>query len=68
MIGSCKFINDKKDITSIYQKHPVNRWVIIEVAHSTFPNAIKIKPDQIAFRIEGRTAPNCHQWYDWYLW
>ena len=40
-----KFINDEKDVFSIHHDISAETRVVVDIAHRSFPLAVKIKPD-----------------------
>ena len=51
-----KFVDDKKYITYIHHDIPADGTIIEEIAHRPFPNTVKVDSDQVATRIDRRTA------------
>jgi hypothetical protein len=50
------FVDHPEDVADIAGDVAANAGIEIIIAHGSFPNPVKIDPDQFAFGIENRTA------------
>src|SRR5690554_727248 len=56
MFGVCILVDDEQNISYIYHNVSAYSRVVINVAHGSFPNTVKVQSDQVSVCVNRRRA------------